>query len=66
MHHLRGGVHAGIGAPGRYHANAFLRQFAQSSFQGALHGGNAICLLLPAEKTAAIVTNKQGTAFDGR
>ena len=58
MHHLRGGVHTGIGAPCRYHADAFLRQFAQSSFQGTLHGGNAVCLLLPAEKTAAVITDE--------
>ena len=61
MHHLRQGMHPGIGAARGGHPHGCVGNHRQGPFQCVLHG-IAIGLRLPASKVTAVVTQSQGDA----
>ena len=66
MHHLRGSMHAGVGAPGGNGVHRRTRNAAQSLFQRRLHSSHAASLLLPAVKAAAVIREGQRPTLNGR
>ena len=62
---LCGGVNAGVGAAGGNHADGFAGNLRQRVFQSSLHRCHAFGLLLPAEKAAAVISQRQRIARGG-